>query len=47
MCGIAGFVSLNDAPVAEAGASLSVMGHLLKHRGPDDVGQWVADEALA
>jgi len=47
MCGIAGFVSLNNAPVAEAGASLSVMGRLLEHRGPDDSGQWMADEERA
>mgnify|MGYP001271878443 FL=1 len=47
MCGIAGFVSLNNAPVAEAGPSLSAMGRLLEHRGPDDSGQWVADEARA
>lgn len=47
MCGIAGFVSLSDEPMLEAEASLSVMGRLLEHRGPDDASQWVADEARA
>ena len=47
MCGIAGFVDMRGEPVLEAGATLSVMGRLLAHRGPDGSGEWSAPEDRA
>jgi asparagine synthase (glutamine-hydrolysing) len=47
MCGVAGYVSLGGSSVELPEASLSVMGRLLSHRGPDGAGQWVADKARA
>lgn len=45
MCGVAGFLSLNRAAaVADMQATLRRMGEALRHRGPDDRGQW-ADPA--
>src|SRR3954469_1292620 len=39
MCGIAGAVSLNGAPVAEE--VIAAMTRVIEHRGPDDEGLWV------
>ncbi len=41
MCGIAGFISLNNQPVSAATRCLDVMNHLQRHRGPDGKGTWV------
>ena len=42
MCGIAGIISLNGAPIANANARLTTMTRLLHHRGPDSRGHWVS-----
>lgn len=44
MCGIAGVLSLNGAPVADLLGRLERMGRLLAHRGPDSRGMWVSDD---
>jgi asparagine synthase (glutamine-hydrolysing) len=45
MCGIAGFVNVNDAPPArERAAVLARMCRVIRHRGPDDEGTLVADK---
>lgn len=41
MCGIAGIVSLDGKPIDRLVARLDVMGELLAHRGPDDLGAWI------
>ncbi len=41
MCGITGFLSPGGFSEAEATACLQQMRHALKHRGPDDSGQWL------
>jgi asparagine synthase (glutamine-hydrolysing) len=43
MCGIAGAVSLNGAPIADLRRKLRVMSDLLAHRGPDGDGMWVSE----
>ena len=43
MCGIAGFISLNNRG-AGLGESLRRMTDALTHRGPDDEGQWLDPE---
>src|SRR5712691_1297903 len=43
MCGIAGFISLNNRG-AGLGESLRRMTDALTHRGPDDQGQWIDSE---
>ena len=40
MCGIAGMIRLKGEYIDELGKSLSVMNHLLRHRGPDAEGIW-------
>lgn len=47
MCGIAGAVHLDGAPIPDVARRLSVMGKLIEHRGPDDYGTWVAPDAAA
>jgi asparagine synthase (glutamine-hydrolysing) len=44
MCGIAGFVSLTQAPVANAQRALDVMSNLIAHRGPDGNSTWVSED---
>ena len=41
MCGIAGFISLNDQTLANGEKVLKCMGELLAHRGPDGEGTWM------
>lgn len=41
MCGIAGIVDLKNGRNENLAHHLSVMGELIKHRGPDDDGIWV------
>jgi len=45
MCGIAGIVSLNNESILNIEHYLSVMLNLIKHRGPDDSGIWVHENA--
>ncbi|MGE0258004.1 MAG: asparagine synthase (glutamine-hydrolyzing) [Alphaproteobacteria bacterium] len=40
MCGIAGIVSLDGAPVPRLASGLAVLDRLIAHRGPDGRGQW-------
>jgi asparagine synthase (glutamine-hydrolysing) len=40
MCGIAGIINLNRAPVADLDHKLGIMNKLQKHRGPDGEGIW-------
>ena len=40
MCGIAGQISLLNAPIAGLQRSLAAMSRLIAHRGPDGLGQW-------
>lgn len=47
MCGIAGAVSLNGAPVAALPSALHAMSGLLAHRGPDGAGFWRHPDDLA
>lgn len=47
MCGIAGFVALEQRPVANSGGLLRVMGELIAHRGPDGHGVFVTDDSRA
>src|SRR5215831_19829142 len=44
MCGIAGFVN-SDLNVKDAGALLCAMTDIIRHRGPDDDGHWLGDNA--
>ncbi len=41
MCGLAGIVSLDGAPIRSLEASLSVLDKMIEHRGPDGHGHWV------
>jgi asparagine synthase (glutamine-hydrolysing) len=46
MCGIAGFVDLNGARVADGLAAIGrAMADAIRHRGPDDDGVWVDPDA--
>lgn len=47
MCGIAGAVSLDGAPVPALSNALHVMSALLAHRGPDGAGFWRHPEQIA
>jgi asparagine synthase (glutamine-hydrolysing) len=40
MCGIAGIVALDGAPVPRLAAALGVLDRLIAHRGPDGNGAW-------
>ena len=40
MCGIAGIISLDGAPIRDLAASLSTLDRLIVHRGPDGEGTW-------
>ncbi len=42
MCGIAGIVHLDGAPIPRLRASLEVMNKLIEHRGPDGHGVWTS-----
>ncbi len=42
MCGIAGLIHLDGAPVSPA--VLRAMSDAIRHRGPDGEGQWIEDE---
>ncbi|MET3839603.1 asparagine synthase (glutamine-hydrolyzing) [Bradyrhizobium sp. OAE829] len=44
MCGIAGFVSLQNAPFAEGASALGAMSTLISHRGPDGDGEWMSSD---
>ena len=39
MCGIAGYINLNDEPASEA--VVKQMTDVIDHRGPDGEGQWI------
>ncbi len=43
MCGIAGFIHLNNQSVEGGRKILTCMGELLAHRGPDGEGSWLDD----
>ena len=43
MCGIAGFISLNERTLGNGQKVLKCMGELLSHRGPDGEGTWMDD----
>jgi asparagine synthase (glutamine-hydrolysing) len=43
MCGIAGFIHLNNQSVEGGSKILTCMGELLAHRGPDGEGSWLDD----
>jgi asparagine synthase (glutamine-hydrolysing) len=43
MCGIAGFIHLNNQSVEGGSKILACMGELLAHRGPDGEGSWLDD----
>ncbi|MBZ0310290.1 MAG: hypothetical protein K8I82_29790, partial [Anaerolineae bacterium] len=46
MCGFAGFVGSSDeSPCAIWPALLQRMGDAIRHRGPDDSGQWIDEHA--
>jgi asparagine synthase (glutamine-hydrolysing) len=45
MCGIAGFVTSSPAPAPDAEPRLGRMIRALRHRGPDDQGQWIQGPA--
>lgn len=45
MCGIAGFVSLQSAPLPGATATLAAMSALISYRGPDGDGEWIAPDS--
>lgn len=47
MCGIAGVISLDGAPVGDLRARLAVMNKLLAHRGPDGAGIWISPDGDA
>ena len=44
MCGINGFFSFSGAGIPDADRLLSAMNGELRHRGPDDQGQWRNEE---
>jgi len=43
MCGIAGFINLNQQTLGNGEKVLKCMGELLAHRGPDGEGPWMDD----
>ena len=43
MCGIAGYISLQNKPVRNGKNILDCMSNLLAHRGPDGNGSWISD----
>jgi asparagine synthase (glutamine-hydrolysing) len=45
MCGIAGFINTSIKPVAEREALLDAMCRIITHRGPDEQGMMVDDQA--
>ena len=45
MCGIVGFRTSSGVASAEAHAAVARMAHALAHRGPDDEGLWVDENA--
>jgi len=45
MCGIAGAISLNQAPISLSKRRLAVMNEMQKHRGPDGEGSWLHPRA--
>lgn len=48
MCGIAGFWSRDGLNEGEAGAVLTAMTDIIRHRGPDDAAYWIdADSGIA
>lgn len=47
MCGIAGAVSLTQAPVPNLAVVLGTMGRLIAHRGPDGEGYWQSGDGRA
>src|SRR5262245_32018874 len=44
MCGLAGFASLRNEPLAKAAAALAAMSSLISHRGPDGNGEWLSPD---
>lgn len=42
MCGISGLIDIAGGPLPHAARSLSVMGRLIAHRGPDGDGAWIS-----
>lgn len=42
MCGIAGIISLDGAPIPQLDRSLQVLDRLISHRGPDGHGNWTS-----
>jgi asparagine synthase (glutamine-hydrolysing) len=47
MCGIAGILSLNHAPIPRLEAALGVLDRLIAHRGPDGRGMWMNPDRSA
>jgi asparagine synthase (glutamine-hydrolysing) len=45
MCGIAGQLNLNRAPINGLSKRLSVMSNLISHRGPDGSGEWIGENS--
>lgn len=45
MCGIAGIISLTEAPVADAAERLARMMAAIRHRGPDSEGTFISPDA--
>jgi asparagine synthase (glutamine-hydrolysing) len=45
MCGIAGFLSLNETGIGNSARFLTVLGDLISHRGPDGYGTWLNHDA--
>ena len=45
MCGLAGFLTNNNNALANAAAIAKAMALTIQHRGPDDGGVWVDDQA--
>src|SRR4051812_19411976 len=41
MCGIGGAIHMRGEPIPDLSRVLSVMSHLLEHRGPDDARTWI------
>lgn len=44
MCGIAGLVSLDNAPIAGIARRLGAMSQLIAHRGPDGAAEWFSQD---
>jgi asparagine synthase (glutamine-hydrolysing) len=45
MCGLSGFIGMRAVPRGEAQATVRAMALAIAHRGPDDTGEWVDEEA--